>query len=109
MAYDETLDRRIRQIVGTWPNMQSKKMFGGVCHLQNGNMIGGVHKDHIILRLGPEAAEAALQQPHVHPFDITGRPMKGWVMVAPAGMADDKHLKQWLKQARIFVDTLPAK
>jgi len=68
-----------------------------------------VHKDHLILRLGPGAAEAALRQPEVRPFDITGRPMKGWVMVAPAGMADDEHLKQWLQQAREFVDTLPAK
>jgi hypothetical protein len=72
-------------------------------------MIGGVHKDHLILRLGPEEAAAALEKPHVRPFDITGRPMKGWVMVAPPGVENDKVLEQWLLKARAFVDTLPEK
>ena len=109
MAYDEALDRRIRVIIDKWPRMASKKMFGGVCHLRNGNMIGGVHKDHLILRLGPEAAAAALETPHVLPFDITGRPMKGWVMVAPPGVKNDQVLEEWLLKAKAFVDTLPEK
>ena len=84
-------------------------MFGDICHLMNGNMFCRVYRDFLILRLGEETAQSALQKPHVRPFDITGRPMKGWVMVASAGFKTEKALKGWLIQARAFVQTLPAK
>ena len=84
-------------------------MFGGVCHLLNGNMFCGVHKDFLILRIGQQKAEDALKLPHVRPFDITGKPMKGWVMVAQDGFKSDIDLKQWLDQAGDFVKTLPSK
>ena len=109
MAYDEKLDRRIKEMVSGWEKTNEKKMFGGICHLLNGNMFCGVHKEFLILRLGPDRAEDALKLPHVRPFDITGRPMKGWVMVAEDGFKSDKDLKNWLDQARRFVETLPMK
>ena len=109
MAYDEKLDRRIRKIVSRWKGTDDKKMFGGICHLLNGNMFCGVHKEFLILRLGTDRAEDALKLPHVRPFDITGRPMKGWVMVAQDGFKSDKDLKNWLDQTRKFVETLPMK
>ncbi len=109
MPYNPEVDERIQAVIGGWPNIDAKKMFGGVCHLLNGNMVCGVYKDYLILRMGVEAAEAALQQEHVRPFDITGRAMKGWIMVAPEGFATKADLKRWLDQARQFVNTLPAK
>ena len=84
-------------------------MFGGICHLLNGNMLGGVLHDYLILRLGEEGAWEALKKPYVRRFDITGKPMKGWVMIAGSGVATDKELSAWLKKARRFVETLPPK
>ena len=109
MPYNQEIDTRIRSIVDQWPNIEAKKMFGGVCHLLNGNMVCGVYKDYLILRLGEMSAASALQKSHVHPFDITGRPMKGWVMVSMDGFEKQPELNQWLAQAREFVETLPAK
>ena len=109
MPYDEQLDRRIRKIVSRWKGTGSKKMFGGVCHLLDGNMFCGVHHDFLILRLGEEKADEALKRPHSRPFDITGKPMRGWVMIAGDGCADELDLKDWLDQARNFVKTLPQK
>lgn len=109
MPYDEALDSRIVKIVSRWKGTTRKKMFGGICHLLNGNMFCGVHKDFLILRLGVEKAADALEQPRCRPFDITGNPMKGWVMVAADDCADDPDLKGWLDQARDFVKTLPQK
>ena len=109
MAYNKELDDRIRAIVKPWPKTVAKKMFGGVGYLQRGNMVCGVHKDLLILRLGPDGARKALQTPHVKPFDVTGRPMKGWVMVARQGYGDDSALDAWLEKARDFVKTLPPK
>ncbi len=81
MAYNEEIDDRIKKIVTKWKNTENRKMFGGVCHLLNGNMLCGVYKNYLILRLGEKGAEEALRSGHARPFDITGRPMKGWVMI----------------------------
>ena len=109
MPYNEAIEERIQKLTARWKNTQRKNMFGGVCHLLNGNMYCGVYQDFLILRLGPDQAAAALQMPAVRPFDITGRPMKGWVMVARDGFKSDDDLKSWLLQAREFADSLPAK
>jgi TfoX/Sxy family transcriptional regulator of competence genes len=109
MAYNETIEGRIQKIVSRWDHIEAKKMFGGICHLLRGNMLGGVYKDFLILRLGVENANKALESPFVKPFDITGKPMKGWVMVEGAGFDADGKLEAWLNQAKEFVETLPSK
>jgi len=109
MAYNEALDARIKIVVARWKNTTDRKMFGGVCHLINGNMFCGVHKDSLILRLGEETSREAMTTKHVRPFDITGKPMKGWVMVAEKGYKNDKDLTDWLEKAKRFAKTLPAK
>jgi TfoX/Sxy family transcriptional regulator of competence genes len=81
MAFDETLALRIGQRLALRKNIEEKKMFGGVGFLLNGNMLVGVWKDSLCVRLGPDQAVEALLDPHVKEFDITGRPMKGWVLV----------------------------
>ena len=109
MAYDERLQNRILSAVDGWREVASKKMFGGVCHLIQGNMFAGVYKEYLILRLGEAAAAKALSKPHIKPFDITGRPMKGWVMVGPEDVLTDDDLSTWLEKARLFALSLPAK
>ena len=109
MPYNELIDARIHKILSNWENTDFKKMFGGVCHLLNGNMVCGVYKDFLILRLGEDNADRALQSPNVKLFDITGRPMKGWVMVSEENFSDEQQLTQWLEQAKNFVLTLPVK
>jgi len=109
MPYDTGIEKRINQIMARWKNVSSKKMFGGICCLLNGNMVCGVYKDFLILRLGEKEAAAALEKAHVKPFDITGKPMKGWVMVSEEGIAREADLKSWLQKAKKFVNTLPSK
>ena len=109
MGYDQTLENRIGSVVNGWENVSRKKMFGGVCYLMAGNMFCGVHKNDLILRLGESQAAAALRRGYVKPFDITGRPMKGWVMVEPMGVDSHDALLKWLTEARDFALTLPPK
>src|SRR6266566_8372085 len=109
MAFDEALAERIRQRVARRKNVEEKKMFGGVGFLLNGNMLVGVWKDSLIVRLGPEEGEEAVKEPHVKEFDITGRAMNGWVLVEPEGVEDDDQLNAWIQRAVKFVITLPAK
>jgi TfoX/Sxy family transcriptional regulator of competence genes len=109
MPFDELLRIRIRALIGTLPALEEKKMFGGVGFLVNGNMACGVHKNDLIVRVGVAGYENALSHPHVRPFDMTGRPMAGWVMVAPAGCAAESDLKAWVEQGLAFANTLPSK
>ena len=109
MAYSEELADRVREIVSRKKGIEEKKMFGGVGFLRNGNMLVGVWKEFLIVRLGPDEGTKALNEKSVIPFDITGKPMKGWIMVVPEGVEDDDRLKKWIQRAIKFVGTLPAK
>lgn len=109
MGYNEDINQHIGKQVAGWKNCEQKKMFVGICHLINGHMFGGVYKDFLILRLGKEPAKEALKQPHTKPFDITGKPMKGWVMFEENGFKKEEELKNWLNRARQFVRQLPPK
>jgi hypothetical protein len=109
MAFDETLADRIRDALARTKNVEERKMFGCVCFLLDGNALVGVWKDRLIARLGPAEGEAALREPHVRAFDITGRPMRKWVAVEPEGVEADEQLHDWVQRAMEFVTTLPAK
>jgi TfoX/Sxy family transcriptional regulator of competence genes len=109
MAFDETLAARIRQSLARHKNVENKKMFGGIGFLLNGNMLVGVWKDSLVARVGSDEYEHALLEPHVKEFDITGKSMKGWVLVEPQGVAEDEQLNEWIQRALMFVRTLPAK
>ena len=107
MAYDESLAACIRDALARKKYIEEKKMFGCLCFLLNGNALAGVWKDRLIARLGPDDGEAALREPHVRAFDITGRPMRKWVAVEPEGLEDDDQLQAWVERAVRFVRTLP--
>ena len=109
MAYDENLAERIRAELGPMPGLVEKKMFGGVCVLVQGNMACGVHGDDLIVRVGPERYEETLARPDTKLFDLTGRPMSGWIMVTPAGVAGDDDLRAWVQQGVEYALSLPSK
>lgn len=109
MAYSQALADRVRQTLRNRRNVSEKKMFGSVVFLLNGNLLVGVWQSSLIVRLGPDEAAPALRQPHVRPFDVTGKPMKGWIMVEADGLDRDAELAGWIERAAAFVSTLPAK
>lgn len=84
-------------------------MFGGVGFLINGNMSCGVHKQDLIVRLSNDDFEAALKVPNVRVFDMTGRPMKGWILVSAGGYKSDKSLQGWIQRSVSFAKSLPPK
>jgi TfoX/Sxy family transcriptional regulator of competence genes len=109
MSFDESLATRIREALARKRGVEEKKMFGGVGYLLNGNMLVGVWKDSLIVRLGPDNYDDALLEPHVREFNITGKAMKGWVLIQPEGVEDDGQLKGWIERALKFVKTLTTK
>jgi hypothetical protein len=105
----DSLAGRIRVALGRQAELTEKKMFGGVGFLLSGNICCGVWKEFLILRLGDDAARQVLAEPHARQFDITGRPMRGWAMIEPAGWQDDARLRRWISWAVDFTAALPAK
>jgi TfoX/Sxy family transcriptional regulator of competence genes len=109
VAYDEQLAAGIRDVLAETDGVAERKMFGGLAFLYHGNMVCGVVGETLMLRLGPELADAALDEPHTRPMDFTGRPMRAMVYVDPPGIATDAALAAWVKRALGFAATLPAK
>jgi TfoX/Sxy family transcriptional regulator of competence genes len=109
MAFDEKLAERIRRRLARRKGVVEKKMFGGVGFMLNDRLAVGVWKDSLIVRISPEDGDDAIKEPHVRPFDIARRPMKGWIMVGPDGLTDDRQLGAWIQQATKFVSGLPAR
>lgn len=107
MSYDEKLADRIRRALGPRDDVEERKMFGGLAFLRDGKMFCGIAKDDLMVRVGPDGYEEALEKPHVRPMDFTGRPMKGYVFVAPAGRRTDAALRAWVNLSASFVGTLP--
>lgn len=109
MTYDKILAIRVRETFGQLSGLEEKKMFGGVGFLVYGNMACGVHGDGLIVRVGIERYQAALSQPYTRVFDLTGKPMAGWIVVEPKGCETDRELKHWLNYGVEYARSLPPK
>ncbi len=106
----EELADRIRHLLVDDPNISERKMFGGVCFMLNGNMLCGPTKSgDLMVRVGKELEEEALGKAHTREMDFTGKPMKGFVYVAPDGVKDEQGLRYWIAFATRFVGALPPK
>ena len=109
MAYDERLAERVLDILGPEPSLVQKKMFGGVAFMLQGNMACGVLKSDLMVRVSKDGYEAALAQPHVREMEFTGRPMRGFVVVAPDATDDDALLQDWVATGAAYALSLPPK
>ena len=109
MTFNELTASNIRSAIKNTPGFSERNMFGGISFILKGNMCCGVIEDRLVVRVGPAAYEAALQEPHARPMDFTGRPLSGFVYVEPAGYESPRALQTWINRGLEFVLTLPSK
>ena len=110
MAYDEELANRIREIIGLAPDLTEKKMFGGLTFLIGGHMSVSVSgRGGLLLRCAPEDTDALRAKPHVGPFEMRGKAMKGWLRVEPEGVETKHELEHWVERGVDFARSLPPK
>lgn len=107
MAFDEVLAERVRDAAGDVPLVE-KRMFGGLALLLNGNMAVGVHADDLIVRVAKADHDVLLAEPGAKPFDVTGRPMSGWLLVS-GDVLDDDVLATWVSRGVAYAGSLPPK
>lgn len=109
MAYRENLANLIRDRLITREGFAEKRMFGGIGFLLHGNMACGVLRDRLIVRVGAHHHREALTRPGSALFDVTGRPLTGWVQVSPEGWQNPGDLDAWVTMAVDFTESLPPK
>lgn len=109
MAYDETLAKRIDKALQGIPNLEKKKMFGGIAYMVKGHMCVGVVNDMLMARVGPDQYSDCLNQKHTQEMTFTGKPLKGMIYVEYEGMASEIQLTKWIEKCLGFVSTLPDK
>jgi hypothetical protein len=104
MAYDEQLAARIRHALAARIDMTERKMFGGLAFLRDGRMCCGIVGRDLIVRVVEDEVPSVLRRPHVRPMDFTGRPLRGFVYVAPSGVATDDALGEWIGRGLAFTE-----
>ncbi|HEY2537540.1 MAG TPA: TfoX/Sxy family protein [Solirubrobacteraceae bacterium] len=110
MAYDEDLAHRIREQLAEETAVTERSMFGGLAFMLGGNIAVGISSGgELMVRVGPQEYAKALARPHTRIFDMTGRAMKGWVLVATEGFATKRQLAAWVGRGVAFARTLPPK
>ncbi len=109
MAYDLKTAERVRRILSSRSDAAEKRMVGGLSFLVDGTMCCGVTGTALMVRVGAEARERALAQPHVRPMEFAGRPLSGFVLIDPEGFRTDAALAAWVQRGIDFVSKLPAK
>jgi len=109
MPYSEELAERIRELIGGRDGVGERRMFGGIAWMVNGHMACGTLGEDLMVRLSHEDAERALAEPHVGPMDFTGRPMRGFVTVHAAGIAEEEDLARWVDAGASHAASLPPK
>jgi TfoX/Sxy family transcriptional regulator of competence genes len=108
MAYDAELAERIRGLLRDELDVTEKRMFGGLTFLVNGNMSVTVSgRGGLMVRLDPDDAAARLDGDVVTPFEMRGKPMKGWLRVGEPGYAADDQLHDWVDRSVEYARTLP--
>jgi TfoX N-terminal domain len=108
MAYDETLAARVRLAL-TGERTNEKKMMGGLCFMVRGHMCASVTKNQLMVRVGADAYQRSLKLKHTAPMEFTGKPLRGFVFVQPAGVTSQRAVDTWVKRGLHFVSTLPEK
>jgi TfoX/Sxy family transcriptional regulator of competence genes len=109
MGYDQETAERVRRILSGRPDVAEKKMVGGLSFMVNGSMCCGLTNSALMVRVGSEAREWALAQPHVRPMEFAGRPLAAFVCVDPGGFRTDLALAKWVQRGIDFVSARPGK
>jgi hypothetical protein len=110
VAYNEDLANRIRELIGAEPGLVEQKMFGGIAFLIGGHMSVSVSRSGgLMLRVDPDDNDALLKKPHAAPFEMRGRPIDGWLRVAPEGLKTKAQLERWVARGVAYAHSLPPK
>ena len=106
MTWDRALAERVRRTLSNRSDIVEKRMVGGISFSVNDSMCCGVTGDALMVRVGRDARDAALAEPHVRPMLLGGKVLAGFVLVDPEGLEDGAALQGWLERGLQFASGL---
>ena len=110
VAYDEDLANRVRELIAGEPQLTEKRMFGGLAFLVAGNMaVAASGQGGLMVRVDPEATDALVDKRHAGPFEMRGRPVRGWLRVDADGVQTKRQLEPWVRRGVAYARSLPPK
>jgi TfoX/Sxy family transcriptional regulator of competence genes len=110
MTYDEKLADRIRELIGSQPDLTEKKMFGGLAFLIGGNMaLAASGQGGALVRVDPAQSDTLVATTNAHPMEMRGRAMHGWLRVDSEDLRTKRQLTRWVKLGTTYARSLPAK
>ena len=110
MPYDEDLANRIRELVANERGVTERRMFGGLAFLVGGHMsVAASGQGGLMVRVDPDDTDALVAKPHARPFEMRGRPMRGWLRVDADGLRTRRQLEPWVRRGVAYARSLPPK
>lgn len=98
---------RVRELLSGHEVRETSLVGGGLGFMVDGNLCCGVSERGLTVRVGKDARDAALAEPHVGPLMVGKRRPSAFVVVEPAGYEyDDEALQTWVGRGLAFVATL---
>ncbi len=108
--YDRGLATRLHELTATLFDLEETRMFGGLAYMMNDHICFALWDDYLVIRIGNESASKLVEtNPHARLFDLNGKTMKGWVMIATDALGEDEDLQNYIDMAMLFTCTLPPK
>jgi hypothetical protein len=110
VAYDQELAGRIRQLIGSDPELTERKMFGGLAFLIRGNMaIAASSEGGALVRVDPAQSDALVDATKATLMNMRGRDMRGWLRVSADDLRTDDQLAPWVEIGAGYARSLPPK
>jgi TfoX/Sxy family transcriptional regulator of competence genes len=110
VAYDEDLADRIRELLGSEPDLTEKKMFGGLAFLVGGNMaVAASGQGGVLVRVDPAESDTLVATTDARPMEMRGRPMQGWLRVDPEAVRSKRELEKWVEIGATYARSMPPK
>jgi len=100
---------RFGAVMDRYPDVERRKMFGYPAAFVGGNMATGLFAEHWVVRLSDDELATAIAGGAAPVEVMPGRPMKGFVVIPPAVVADDKTIGSWVEKGLTLAGAMPPK
>ncbi len=109
LVYSERPADQLRSALQAVEGVTEKRLFGGLAFLAYGTLCCGVIGDAILVRIGPDRYDAALQDPSMRPMDFMGRVRQIFVNVDLDAVPTDEVFHGVVTRAVDYASSLPRK
>ena|SRR5690625_864844 len=106
MAYSKELADRIRQSLARVPDVEEKKIFGGLAFMIRAKMCLAAGAGQMMCRIDPDLHEIVTKKQGCQTVIMGGRKYKGWVYLNKENLQEEDDFNYWVNLALDFNKTI---